>query len=137
MVAVAGLRGTGDWGTDERPQNLRAFIMGRNPNGSAPMFALMSRVQKDTVDDPEFSWWDEPNDLLRLQNSDALTSGETTFTVDSTDPTASDPGATWGTALHLKQGDLLVPSPTRVVRKDHCANRRRRHPRARPARRHA
>lgn len=56
MAAVAGLRGTGDWATDERPKNFREFILFRNPNGTAPIFALMARVQKESTDDPEFSW---------------------------------------------------------------------------------
>ncbi|KKL16903.1 hypothetical protein LCGC14_2490890, partial [marine sediment metagenome] len=64
MAAVAGLRGTGDWGSDERPKNFREMILWRNPNGTSPIFALMSRVQKESVNDPEFSWWDEPNDIV-------------------------------------------------------------------------
>lgn len=28
-MAVAGLRGTGDWGTDERPKNFREMILWR------------------------------------------------------------------------------------------------------------
>jgi len=56
MAAVAGLRGTGDWATDERPKNFREYILWRSPNGTAPIFALMSRVQKESVNDPEFSW---------------------------------------------------------------------------------
>ena len=39
-MAVAGLRGTGDWATDERPKNFREMILWRNPNGMAPLTAL-------------------------------------------------------------------------------------------------
>ncbi len=115
MAAVAGLRGSGDWGTDERPKNFREFIMWRSPNGSAPMFALMSRVQKESVDDPEFSWWDEPNDLLRLQVNGALGVGDTTVVVDSSDPSATAPGNVWGVAKHLVPGDLLLVEPATDV----------------------
>lgn len=111
MPAIAGLRGTGDWGTDERPKNFREFIMWRNPNGSAPLFALMSRVQKESVDDPEFSWWDEPNDLVRLQVNGAVGAGIVNIVVDSGDPTAGTPGSVYGTALNLKPGDLLFVEP--------------------------
>ena len=45
-MAVAGLRGTGDWGTDERPKNFRETILWRDPNGSAPLTALMSKMKK-------------------------------------------------------------------------------------------
>lgn len=108
MAAVAGLRGTGDWGTDERPKNFRELIMWRNPNGSAPLFALTARVASESTNDPEFNWWDEPNDLIRLQVNGALLIGDTAFVVDSPDPDASNPGATYGSALHLKPGDLLM-----------------------------
>ena len=111
MTAVAGLRGSGDWGTDERPKNFREFILFRNPNGTAPMFALMARVQKESTNDPEFAWWDEPNDLVRLQVAGALAAGDTIVTVDSVDPTAALPKASWGLAGHLKPGDMLMVEP--------------------------
>jgi hypothetical protein len=111
MAAVAGLRGTGDWGTDERPKNFREMIMWRNPNGTAPIFALMSRVQKESTNDPEFSWWDEPNDLIRLTVNGALAAGDTTIVVDSSDPSATAPGNSWGVATHLTAGDLLLVEP--------------------------
>ena len=112
MAAVAGLRGSGDWGTDERPKNFRELILFRNPNGSAPLFALMSKVQKESVDDPEFAWWDEPNDLVRLQSSQSHASGVTTIKVDSSDPSTSAPGNVGGLATHLKAGDQLLVEPS-------------------------
>ena len=115
MTAVAGLRGTGDWGTDERPKNFREMILFRNPNGTAPIFALSARVQKESVDDPEFSWWDEPNNLIRLQVNGALGSGDTTVVVDSVDPSAANPDLVWGVASHLKPGDLLLVEPATDV----------------------
>ena len=108
MTAVAGLRGTGDWGTDERPKNFRELIMFRNPNGSAPLFALTARIASESVNDPEFNWWDEPNDLIRLQVDAAFASTVTALTVDSPDPSASAPGIPYGLATHLKVGDLLM-----------------------------
>ena len=52
MAAVAGLRGTGDWGTDERPKNFRELILWRDPNGEAPLTALMAKMRKESTDDP-------------------------------------------------------------------------------------
>jgi len=115
MAAVAGLRSTGDFGTDERPKNFREMIMFRNPNGASPIFALTSRGKKRTTDDPEFSWWDEPNVNVRLQSSASHGSTETTINVDSTDPSASDAGAQWGLATHLKPGDLLRVEATETT----------------------
>lgn len=111
MAAVAGLRGTGDWGTDERPKNFRELIMWMNPNGDTPLTALMSKVQKQSVDDPEFSWWDEPVASVRLQVAGTVAIGETTIVIDSVDPGASTLGVNWGLATHLKPGDLLLVEP--------------------------
>ncbi len=111
MTAIAGLRGTGNWETDERPKNFREFILKRNPNGTAPMFALMAKVGKESVDDPEFAWWDEPNDLVRLQVAGALNSSDTLVTVDSSDPSTGTPHNHWGLAKHLVPGDLLLVEP--------------------------
>jgi hypothetical protein len=108
MAAVAGLRGTGDWATDERPKNFREMILFRNPNGTAPLFALMGKMADEAVNDPEFAWWDEPNDLLRLQVNGALTNVATAFVVDSADPSSATPTNFWGVAKHLKPGDLLL-----------------------------
>lgn len=111
MTAVAGLRGTGDWATDERPKNFREMILWRNPNGNTPIFGLSAKVQKESTDDPDFSWWDEPNDLVRLESSAAHVAGDTTINVDSADPSTSAPGNVWGLATHLVPGDMLMVEP--------------------------
>lgn len=65
-MAVAGLRGTGDWATDERPKNFREMILWRNPNGQAPLTALLSKMKSEATDDPEFAWYEEELNALRL-----------------------------------------------------------------------
>ncbi len=109
MAAVAGLRGTGNFGTDERPKDFREMILWRRPNGSAPLTALLSKARKSGVSDPEFSWWDEPVDIVRLQVNKSGDYGttETILAVDSSDPSDSAPANTWGTAKHLVPGDVL------------------------------
>lgn len=112
MSGIAGLRGTGDWGTDERPKNFREGILRFNPNGTAPIFALSSRAKKRTVNDPEFSWWNEGNVLTRLQVNGAHASTDTVINVDTPDPTSTTLGANLGTATNLKPGDVLLVEPT-------------------------
>lgn len=113
-MAVAGLRGTGDWGTDERPKNFREMILWLNPNGNAPIFALSSKAAKESVDDPEFAWWSEPNDQIRLRVNagGGYGTGDTTIVVDGTEPSASDLTLNWGSALSLKPGDILMVEPS-------------------------
>lgn len=102
MVAFAGLRGTGDWGTDERPKNFREMILWRNPNGSAPLTALMARMKTEKTDDPEFAWWEEELNAVRLVVDGAQTSVTTLIEV------------TVG-GLSLVIGDILLVSKTEVA----------------------
>ena len=57
MVAFLGLRGTGDWASDQRPKHWRDMILRLYPNGTAPLTALTARMASESVDDPEFIWW--------------------------------------------------------------------------------
>lgn len=113
MAAIAGIRGTGDWGADERPKNFRELIMFRQPNGTAPLFALLAKAGKETVDDYDFSWWDEPITITRLQinMSGGAGSTVTTLIVDSADPGVSTPEVPWGLAKHLAPNDVLMYEP--------------------------
>lgn len=115
---IAGLRTTDNFATDERPTNFREFILFRNPNGTAPITALMSKVRSESVDDPQFSWWDEPNDILRLQTNGSHAAGITVINVDSSDPTAANPERNWATGLHLVAGDLLLVEKTETATYD-------------------
>jgi hypothetical protein len=108
MSGIAGLRGTGDWGTDERPKDFRESILFYNPNGTAPIFALTGKAGKKTVTDPQFFWWSEPNTLWRAVTSGTLLATDTTVTITAADPTATTPGAVWSAATHLKAGDLIL-----------------------------
>lgn len=112
MTAVAGLRGTGDFGTDERPKDFREMILFMEPQGTSPITALTSKAKKKSVSDPEFAWWNETNTLIRLQVNGALVAGDTTVVVDSSDPAASTLDINRGTASNLKAGDLLMVEPS-------------------------
>lgn len=95
MATIAGLRGTGDWGTDERPKNFRETILFLEPNGQAPLQALMSKMGSEKTDDPEFAWWEEKLGHVRLEVNGALTDSAVTMVVDSG-------------ALSAVKGDLFI-----------------------------
>jgi hypothetical protein len=95
MPNFAGLRGTGSFGTDERPKSFREMILWLNPNGSAPLYALTAKGKTEPVDDPEFAWWEETNTIVRLNVTPAIASTVTTTIV-----------VTSG-ALALNVGDVL------------------------------
>jgi hypothetical protein len=52
-----GMRGTGDWVTDQRPMNWRQNILYLYPNGMTPLTAFLSMMRSRKVDDPQFHWW--------------------------------------------------------------------------------
>lgn len=90
----AGLRGTGNWGTDERPKEFREMILFMQPNGKAPLFALTSKAKTQKVTDPEFAWWEEVMNICRVKinNGGGYNSAATTLTVDSGDARELIPG---------------------------------------------
>lgn len=100
-MAIAGLRGTGNWATDERPKTFREYILWRTPNGTAPLTALLSKMKSEKLTDPEFAWWEEELNALRLTiaYSTGYVTADTTITVDTS-------GAQTGT--DLVAGDVLL-----------------------------
>ena len=52
-----GMRGNGDWETDQRPLNWRQQILYLYPNGMAPLTAILSMLGSESVDDPQYHWW--------------------------------------------------------------------------------
>ncbi|MBW8034148.1 MAG: hypothetical protein FVQ79_00320 [Planctomycetes bacterium] len=57
MAAFLGMRGDGDWVTNQRPENWRQMIMLLYPNGSAPLTAILSMLGAESTDDPTYHWW--------------------------------------------------------------------------------
>lgn len=105
-TTVAGLRSSGDFGTSERPRNFREMILWRDPNGSAPLTALMARMRKESVDDSEFNWWEEEQKAIRVKVSATITSAITTVALITTEE---------ATALDLVEGDMLLVEKLEVT----------------------
>jgi len=57
MSGFLGMRGTGDWATNQRPENWREMILYLYPNGSAPLTAILAKLSEEKVDDPVYHWW--------------------------------------------------------------------------------
>jgi hypothetical protein len=95
-MAFAGLRGTGDWATDQRPKNFRETILWLNPNGMAPLTAFLSKMASESVDDPEFNWWEETLAQVRVRINGVINTTTVTALVVDAD------------ALLLVPGDVLL-----------------------------
>ena len=105
-MAFAGLRGTGDWATDERPKNFRETILRLNPAGDAVITAIMAKAKSEKVDDPDFSWFEEENNVIRVQ-------------MDATGASATSTafGLVSG-GLSLVTGDVLMVEKTETATYD-------------------
>lgn len=108
-MAIAGLRGTGDWGTDVRPKNFREMILWRQPNGRAPLTALLSKARTQKTTDPEFSWWEEELNAIRVQinYTTGYVATDLTIVIDN------------GDAQDLVPGDVLLVEKALTSAYDH------------------
>ena len=93
-MAFLGMRGTGDWVTDQRPKNWREAILFQYPNGSAPLTAILSKMQSEKTTDPEYNWWTKS-----LPTQRATITGRYT---DQTLATAYVSGGETGDTLYFK-----------------------------------
>lgn len=59
MADTLGLKGVGDFLADARPKNWREVILLLFPNGSAPLTAFTSQLATESVNDPEYNWWEK------------------------------------------------------------------------------
>lgn len=75
---MLGMRGTGDWGPNQRPQSYRESLLYLYPNGQLTLTGMTAMMPSEQVTDPTFHWWTK--DLPRQygpiveQYSDALMS---------------------------------------------------------------
>lgn len=83
-MAILGLRGTGQFTTDFRPTNYRELFTLLEPNGSAPLNALLSMTQSAETDDPKFNHFRDELPARVLNVSGAALSTDTTINVTAT-----------------------------------------------------
>jgi len=84
-AGVQGLRGTGEFDADHRPKNYRELYTLLEPNGSAPLNALLSMMGTQATDDPEFKHFrDElPDRTLTVNNGAGYNTSATSIAVDA------------------------------------------------------
>ena len=85
MAAIQGLRGTGQFDVDFRPKNYRELFTLLEPNGNAPLNALLSMASSEATDDPEFkNFRDElPERKVSINNAGGYSPSDVTLTIDS------------------------------------------------------
>lgn len=85
MSAILGLRGTGQFSTDFRPTNYRELFTLLEPNGTAPLQALLSMTSSESTDDPKFNHFrDElPDRKLSIDAGAGYNDAVTTLQMDA------------------------------------------------------
>ena len=85
-VAIQGMRGTGEFDNDFRPKNYRELYTLLEPNGDAPMNALLSMGASESTDDPEYkNFRDEMPDRKMTVNGAVASTSTGTITIDASD----------------------------------------------------
>ncbi len=106
-MAIAGLRGTGEFTVDFRPTNYRELFTLLEPNGTAPLQALLSMASSESTDDPKFNHYrDElPNRVLKINNGAGYNTTATSMVVDNS---ADEAFVITGTLLtNLRTGEVM------------------------------
>ena len=86
MAAIQGMRGTGEFGTDFRPKNYRELFTLLEPNGNAPLNALLSMGSSESTDDPSFkNFRDELPDRTLTVNGAIASTSTASITIDAAD----------------------------------------------------
>ena len=86
MAAITGLRGTGQFNTDFRPTNYRELFTLMEPNGTAPLQALLSMASSESTDDPKFNHFrDELPDRKLSVNGAVASTSTASIVVDASD----------------------------------------------------
>lgn len=88
MPAILGLRGTGEFDQHFRPQNYREAFTMLEPNGTAPLNALLAMTGSESTDDPQYHNFRDEMPERRLAASAAAAAGVTAVSVTITDTLA-------------------------------------------------
>ena len=84
MAAIQGLRGSGEFSTDFRPKNYRELFTLMEPNGNAPLNALLAMGSSEPTDDPEYkNFRDELPDRKMTVNGAVASTSTGTITIDA------------------------------------------------------
>jgi hypothetical protein len=89
MSAILGLRGTGQFTADFRPTNYRELFTLLEPNGTAPLQALLSMASSESTDDPKYNHFrDELPDRAFTVDGAVASPSTGTIVVDASDQIA-------------------------------------------------
>ena len=107
MGAFLGMRGTGDWVTDQRPKNWREMLLRLYPNGDMPITGILSKMKSEKVDDPEFNWWTKKFPEQAGAITGIYTDTSLSAAYSASYPSAAE-GAPAGTTIYVKLAEATA-----------------------------
>lgn len=108
MPGIQGLRGTGEFTNDFRPTNYRELYTLLEPNGTAPLNALLAMAGSEATDDPKYNnFRDElPERVLTVNNGGGYDAAATSITIDAgNDNTFATAGTT---IVNSRTGEVML-----------------------------
>ena len=85
-MAILGVRGTGTFSQDFRPTNYRELYTMLEPNGDAPLQALLAMMSSESTDDPKYNnFRDELPDQVVTVNGAVASASTGAITLDAND----------------------------------------------------
>jgi hypothetical protein len=86
MAPIQGMRGTGEFSSDFRPKNYRELFTLLEPNGNAPLNAMLAMGSSEPTDDPEYkNFRDELPDRTMTVNGAVASTSTASITIDAAD----------------------------------------------------
>jgi hypothetical protein len=101
-MSFLGMRGTGDWAANQRPESFRETILYLYPNGMAPLTGMLSKMKNLEINDPVRHWFTKT-----LQTRSGAITGVFTDAGLSTAYAATG-GAVAGDTLYIKMAAATV-----------------------------
>lgn len=86
-AAIQGMRGSGEFNTDFRPKNYRELFTLLEPNGNAPLNAMLAMGSSESTDDPEYkNFRDElPDRVMKVNLLAGYDASTTPIVIDASD----------------------------------------------------
>lgn len=98
-----------------RSLNSRRRVFYEYPNGAAPLTGLLSLMETEEVDKPEFGWFEKRMNAQKTTTASANAAGPFTTAGGNVDLTAGGWSAAINTSIRVKCADTSILKPTHVV----------------------
>jgi hypothetical protein len=104
-ISIQGIRGSGQFNEQFRPRNYRELFTLLEPNGNAPLNALLAMTSAESVDDPEYRNFRDELPDRRLVTAASATNVATSITLTASDMNRY--AITGATVCNIRTGEVM------------------------------